>query len=651
MTHSTTHFKKHILPLIFSLLTVLFAILTIFSFLYGYLTTRNDLGENVSIVSFTNDVPVVVKTDNVLLIGTDQDKKSIQLDDEVASVVSFDDYLAVSYTTDRKIDLFNSSLERINTFEVAYPVLKISISTDGLFVAVKKGQIDGSTIYLFSDLSEPNSYSTIRFTNFIVDMALNPIDGIVYAVAKDYVVYALSADEGLTKTEYARLPYEPIAIGFSDSRLIAADANGNIYFFDNKELINILSLGMTICAFGYNSKTTYAVAANVSGTAFFVDCSTMKIKTKIKAITETATITISDGGIVYLTEHRDFSSKKYSIESVAFVKVFQSVRWVVLALTIILLAASLFSFIYPRLKQESQETFSSSVVKLKKKFVKSLKSYAFILPTLVLLVIFMYIPTIWSLFLSFFDYVPGVYTRFVGFSNFKAALSDPFFIGSIGNMFVFLITDILKALIPSILIAEFIFALNSKKMQYWVRVLLYIPSILPGVAVLLIWTKGIYGDSGLLNSITSLFGKGKIDWLGNPKTSMFSLIAIGFPWVGQYILFYGSLMSIPPSLKEAATLEGCNWRQSIIYIDIPMILSQIKYVFVITFINSIQDFGRIYLTTGQTEQTNIPALQMYTVLNSGNGYGRAAAMGVLLFIFSFAATYINFKSQKQGDEL
>ena len=176
--------------------------------------------------------------------------------------------------------------------------------------------------------------------------------------------------------------------------------------------------------------------------------------------------------------------------------------------------------------------------------------------------------------------------------------------------------------------------------------LIYIPGILPGVAVLLIWTKGIYGDMGLLNSIVELFGGRGTDWLGNDKTALMSLVMIGLPWVGQYILFYGALMSVPESYKESAKLDGCSWLKSILYIDFPMIRPQLKYVFIITFITSIQDFGRVYMTTGQTSATNIPALQMYMTLNSGSGYGRAAAMGMLLFIIVFGATLVNLKAQK-----
>jgi len=639
--------KKQILPVVTTAIAVLLIGLTLFSFLYGTLSVKNDLGAT-RCVEFSGETPVWVSKDAVLSVGSGAEKRTTTLDDTALDVVVYGEYIAVGYTTERKIDLFDMQLNHVNTFEVPYAVLALSLSETGLFVAVKKSQIDGSIVYLFDDLSDAASVSSVRFSNFIVDMELNAATGSVYAVARDYNIYRLFSDGGLQREQTASISYEPLAVAFSEGQLVAADVNGNIYFFEGNTVKQTLRLGVTLCAFESNATLRYAVAANISGTVFFIDCEAMSVKTSLKTITEISDIAISDGGNIYLAESRNFSLVKYAAGSIMLIATLKVIRWIAFVLAIVFTVAAMFFIVIPRLPERHKEDFDRSVVKLKKKAVKSIKSYAFILPTIILLVMFMYIPTVWSLILSFFDYVPGVYTRFVGFENFKAALTDSFFMGSIGNMLIFLVTDILKALIPAILIAEFIFALNSKKMQYWVRVLLYIPSVLPGVAVLLIWTKGVYGDSGLLNSIMALFGADKVDWLGNPSTSLFSLIMIGLPWVGQYILFYGSLMSIPPSLKDAAILEGCNWFQSMIYIDIPMIMPQMKYVFVITFINSIQDFGRIYLTTGQTEATNIPALQMYTVLNSGNGYGKAAAMGVLLFVFSFVATYINFKSQKQG---
>lgn len=400
---------------------------------------------------------------------------------------------------------------------------------------------------------------------------------------------------------------------------------------------------MTLCAFAANDTSETVVAANVSGKAAIVNVNTGKV-TKISAPTEVQSISVSDSGVIALSEYRGFRTQFYDIDRIGTLLFFGWAKYVGLALTVLSIPVAVGGWF--AVGDKRRVTLQKGLRRLKVGFRKSWKSYTFILPTFVLLGLFMYVPAVWGLILSFFDYVPGVYTRPVGFANFVAVLKDPFFTGGIGNMLIFLVTDLIKALVPAVLIAELILALNSKKAQYWVRVLIYIPGILPGVAVLLIWTKGVYGDMGLLNSIVELFGGRGTDWLGNDKTALMSLVMIGLPWVGQYILFYGALMSVPESYKESAKLDGCSWLKSILYIDFPMIRPQLKYVFIITFITSIQDFGRVYMTTGQTSATNIPALQMYMTLNSGSGYGRAAAMGMLLFIIVFGATLVNLKAQK-----
>lgn len=413
--------------------------------------------------------------------------------------------------------------------------------------------------------------------------------------------------------------------------------------FSGNSLERSVNTGMTLCAFAANDTSETVVAANVSGKAAIVNVNTGKV-TKISAPTEVQSISVSDSGVIALSEYRGFRTQFYDLDRIGTLLFFGWAKYVGLALTVLSIPVAVAGWF--AVGDKRRVTLQKGLRRLKVGFRKSWKSYTFILPTFVLLGLFMYVPAVWGLILSFFDYVPGVYTRPVGFANFVAVLKDPFFTGGIGNMLIFLVTDLIKALVPAVLIAELILALNSKKAQYWVRVLIYIPGILPGVAVLLIWTKGIYGDMGLLNSIVELFGGRGTDWLGNDKTALMSLVMIGLPWVGQYILFYGALMSVPESYKESAKLDGCSWLKSILYIDFPMIRPQLKYVFIITFITSIQDFGRVYMTTGQTSATNIPALQMYMTLNSGSGYGRAAAMGMLLFIIVFGATLVNLKAQK-----
>lgn len=627
----------------------LFLAFTISGFVVSSKTSGFSLPEkNMKVISVQSEDDVsYISTDDLRLVCANGSEIQWEaaLADRTSDVVVTSEYVVAGYVSERKVDVFDKENgEKLNTLEIPYPVLSLDADDANVYVAAKKGGLKGSEIYHFTDYAQEKEGVSLSLSNVILDVKIHPQSKVLYGVSTDYNIFTFeNASGALVSERFASVPYEPLALGFSGGELIVADTTGYINVFSGNSLERSVNTGMTLCAFAANDTSETVVAANVSGKAAIVNVNTGKV-TKISAPTEVQSISVSDSGVIALSEYRGFRTQFYDIDRIGTLLFFGWAKYVGLALTVLSIPVAVAGWF--AVGDKRRVTLQKGLRRLKVGFRKSWKSYTFILPTFVLLGLFMYVPAVWGLILSFFDYVPGVYTRPVGFANFVAVLKDPFFTGGIGNMLIFLVTDLIKALVPAVLIAELILALNSKKAQYWVRVLIYIPGILPGVAVLLIWTKGIYGDMGLLNSIVELFGGRGTDWLGNDKTALMSLVMIGLPWVGQYILFYGALMSVPESYKESAKLDGCSWLKSILYIDFPMIRPQLKYVFIITFITSIQDFGRVYMTTGQTSATNIPALQMYMTLNSGSGYGRAAAMGMLLFIIVFGATLVNLKAQK-----
>lgn len=627
----------------------LFLAFTISGFVVSSKTSGFSLPEkNMKVISVQSEDDVsYISTDDLRLVRANGSEIQWEaaLADRTSDVVVTSEYVVAGYVSERKVDVFDKENgEKLNTLEIPYPVLSLDADDANVYVAAKKGGLKGSEIYHFTDYAQEKEGVSLSLSNVILDVKIHPQSKVLYGVSTDYNIFTFeNASGALVSERFASVPYEPLALGFSGGELIVADTTGYINVFSGNSLERSVNTGMTLCAFAANDTSETVVAANVSGKAAIINVNTGKV-TKISAPTEVQSISVSDSGVIALSEYRGFRTQFYDIDRIGTLLFFGWAKYVGLALTVLSIPVAVAGWF--AVGDKRRVTLQKGLRRLKVGFRKSWKSYTFILPTFVLLGLFMYVPAVWGLILSFFDYVPGVYTRPVGFANFVAVLKDPFFTGGIGNMLIFLVTDLIKALVPAVLIAELILALNSKKAQYWVRVLIYIPGILPGVAVLLIWTKGIYGDMGLLNSIVELFGGRGTDWLGNDKTALMSLVMIGLPWVGQYILFYGALMSVPESYKESAKLDGCSWLKSILYIDFPMIRPQLKYVFIITFITSIQDFGRVYMTTGQTSATNIPALQMYMTLNSGSGYGRAAAMGMLLFIIVFGATLVNLKAQK-----
>lgn len=277
-------------------------------------------------------------------------------------------------------------------------------------------------------------------------------------------------------------------------------------------------------------------------------------------------------------------------------------------------------------------------------------TYLFLLIPFTLIGIFGFFPVIWGFVLAFTKYVPGIQMDFIGFDNFVTAFNSPNFLGSTGNMLVFLIADLIEGLVPCFILAEIMFMFRMKKTGYAARVLTVLPGILPGVALVYIWTSGIYGANGLVNMVLQSMGfeQFNFNWLGNENTARNALLFYGFPFLGSYIMLFSAMRGIPDSLMDAAKLDGCNKFRRIFMIDLPLLTPQMKYIFVTTFIASLQNFGRSFLTTGGEFGTMIPSLEIYYQINKYYDYGVAAAMSILLFIVIFIATMINQKIKTES---
>ena len=179
---------------------------------------------------------------------------------------------------------------------------------------------------------------------------------------------------------------------------------------------------------------------------------------------------------------------------------------------------------------------------------------------------------------------------------------------------------------------------------------MFLPGVLPGVATTLVWSTGVFGAShnSVMNAFMRIFVPDfAMNWINNPSTALGTLIAFGFPWIGSYLIFYGAITGINVSYFEAAKLDGCSWVKRIIKIDLPLILPQIKYIFVTSFIASVQNYTSIFVIHGTDGIIKTPALLMYREIINAN-YGVASVMGITIFVFLSVATFFNFRMQSDN---
>ena len=269
-------------------------------------------------------------------------------------------------------------------------------------------------------------------------------------------------------------------------------------------------------------------------------------------------------------------------------------------------------------------------------------------PAVILFVIFMIIPTINVFRMSLYKW--GGYSnnkKFVGLDNFLILFKDQKFLQSFQNTILLIVIATVFTMTFALLFAAI---LSREKIvgQNFFRVIFYIPNILSVVVIAAIFSA-IYDPSrGLLNSLLSIFKGSNAEptlWLGDQKIVIFS-IAGAMIWqaIGYYMVMYmASMASIPESLYESASLEGAGRIRQFFDITLPLIWTNIRTTltfFIISSINLSFLFVKAMTSGGPDGSTEVFLSYMYKQAYTNSSYGYGMAIGVVIFVFSFALSAI-----------
>jgi raffinose/stachyose/melibiose transport system permease protein len=284
--------------------------------------------------------------------------------------------------------------------------------------------------------------------------------------------------------------------------------------------------------------------------------------------------------------------------------------------------------------------------------------YALLAPTFILLGIFSLVPFVVAFVTSFYDYEVGGESRFVGFANYLEYLRHDYtLLKSFGNMLFLTGFAVIVVIVVPLIVAKLIFSLSSERARYIYRILFLFPIVVPNVAVYLIWKSLIYGEGGLLNNVLRAAGMERHieGWLSEPATVLWAIAFIGFPFAGgiNILIYYAGLTAIPDSVHEAATIDGATGVRKFLLIDVPLVMSQIKLLVMLTIIGGLQAFEAIYIITkGQPGfESMVPGLWMYLNAFMFQRMGYACAIGVMLFLLILLLTTLNLKFFRSAEQL
>ena len=278
--------------------------------------------------------------------------------------------------------------------------------------------------------------------------------------------------------------------------------------------------------------------------------------------------------------------------------------------------------------------------------MQKIKPYLFIAPALIVFLVFSIYPILSMIQLSFFDWdLVSVNKTFVGIQNYLDLFKDKMFWQTISNTFVYMILTVLLGVGFGILLA--LFLQKNTKINAFMQSIIFSPYIISLASVSFLWMWLMNKDYGLINYVLSFFGISSIDWLGDPKVALFSLVLISvWKTVGyNTIIILSALQSIPKHLYEAASLDRANKRQVLTKIVFPMISPTLFFLTIVNIIASFKVFETIQIITqgGPQNSTNTLVYSIYEYGFKFYKIGDASAIGVVLLVIISIFTVVYFK--------
>ena len=285
---------------------------------------------------------------------------------------------------------------------------------------------------------------------------------------------------------------------------------------------------------------------------------------------------------------------------------------------------------------------------LQKTMRNEVKGILFVLPALILLVIFCIYPMIYAVRTSFFSWNMTSEMKYVGFKNYTKFFTNRTAMKALGTTFKYVLY-----ILPSSLIIGFLLALlvnKPHKTQIVARTLIFIPHIASIVAICAVW-KFIYNPQyGILNSILKTLGIPARRWLNDVGIALVSISFVSVWRQAGYnmIIFLGGIQSISSEVIEAATIDGANKRQTVWHIMLPLVMPT---GFMLMILNTISIFKMYTLIENLTEGGPAKSTQnlVYLIQSTAfNDYslGYAFAMSVILFMIILLINMIQMSLEK-----
>lgn len=283
--------------------------------------------------------------------------------------------------------------------------------------------------------------------------------------------------------------------------------------------------------------------------------------------------------------------------------------------------------------------------------------YLFLIPGILYFTILVVIPFFANTVLSFTSWSGVGMPKFVGFANYAKALKDAVFWVSLRNNLLLIIAMTIIPTLIAIVLAVLIFDVVAKRFGQttanFFRAGFYLPQVITIVVSAYTWKWVFHPNWGAANWALKSFGLPSVNWLGDPKIAMASIMLmmiwyqIGYPLV----IFMSALQRIDPQLYESAAIDGASWWNFLRHITVPQIRAEIYVVVLTTMIDALKIFGPVYAMTmgGPGNATSVAGYFSFkNFFERGQvGYGASVATILSVLILIVTVAFITMQSRRE----
>jgi ABC-type sugar transport system permease subunit len=275
---------------------------------------------------------------------------------------------------------------------------------------------------------------------------------------------------------------------------------------------------------------------------------------------------------------------------------------------------------------------------------------AIILPTLVILAVFRFLPMLQALYLSLTAYDLVHPPKFVGLANFVSLLHDPLFLKSARVSLTYVLFSVVPVLPLSLGLA--VLFNRSVFIKNLLRSAIFMPVVMPAVVMAVVWTF-MYQQDGVVNTILGALGIDPIPWLRSSATALWAVILIGIWRATPYymVIFLAGLQAIPADYYDAAKIDGAGSWARFRCITLPLLKPTMLLVIVMNVIVAMKVFAVPMIMTGggPADSTRVLPLFIYQTAFEFFDMGRAAAMSVFLFVAVMLFSFVQVRMFTRGE--